>query len=109
VKKLFVFLFLAVLVFGCISQEVIYYNSTPTALTWSLTDDDGNVINSRTGVAIVTPGTSNAVVISGDDLKDDGEGRIFTLNGVYNSSTYGNNLPIKAQARFVIGKWIDVG
>jgi len=39
VKKLFVFLFLAVLVLGCISQEIIYYNSTPT-LQWDAVTED---------------------------------------------------------------------
>ena len=38
-KKLFVFLFLAVLVLGCISQEIIYYNSTPT-LQWDAVTED---------------------------------------------------------------------
>ena len=40
---------------------------TPTAFTWTLTDRDGAVINSRTDV-VVTPSDPTAVILTGDDL-----------------------------------------
>lgn len=81
---------------------------TPNALTWSLTDYDGNTINSRSDVVIVTPSTTNAVVLGAADLdNDDGTERVFTIEGTYNSVTYGNNLPLRAQANFIIGEWVE--
>ena len=80
---------------------------TPNALTWTLTDYSGNVINNRDEVTVAT-GTSVTVVLTDADIDiDDGVGRIFTIEGTYNSSTYGNNLPIREQARFNIESWYD--
>jgi hypothetical protein len=79
---------------------------TPNAgLNWTLTDDSGNIINERENVAIAVPSTSNSIVLSGDDLAVPttvNRVRIFTVEGTYNSATYGNNLPIKAQCQFTI-------
>jgi hypothetical protein len=60
---------------------------TPTAMKWSLTDEDGTVINSRSSVAVAVPSTSNTVTITGDDLEITNERktlRIFTVYGTYN-------------------------
>jgi len=38
---------------------------------------------------------------------EDGYERVFTIEGNYDSSTYGNGLPIRAQAKFIIGTWIE--
>lgn len=40
---------------------------TPDSVTWSLCDDDGNIINSREDES-VTPGESVTFLVSGDDL-----------------------------------------
>jgi len=72
-------------------------------LTWTLTDTNGTVINSRSDVAI-TSAASATIVLSGDDLaitRTTGAKRIITLEGLYNS-TVGNNLPIKVQGIFNI-------
>ncbi len=81
--------------------------STPTSLMWSLTNDTGIIINSRNDVNISPSSTVNIVLTDSDIDTNDGTGRIFTIEGTYNSSTYGNNLPVKGQAKFVIDKWYD--
>ena len=40
----------------------------PNSITWSLTDEDGTVINSRSDISIAVPAASVTVAISGDDL-----------------------------------------
>tara|TARA_R100000655_G_scaffold71272_1_gene109656 strand:+ start:519 stop:860 length:342 start_codon:yes stop_codon:yes gene_type:complete len=41
---------------------------TPTSLTWSLFDTEGNVINSREDVSIANLSSVVEIVLSGDDL-----------------------------------------
>lgn len=78
---------------------------TPVTLTWTLTDKDGNIINSREDVEI-TPDTAVAIVLTGTDLliQSDETGkahdRIVTLKGTYDSGTYGSGLHIKAAVKF---------
>lgn len=77
---------------------------TPTTLTWTLTDEHGNVINSRQDVSVATPGASNTIVLSGLDLDvkgDEDEARIMTFEGTY-SSTNGTGLPLADWVKFVI-------
>lgn len=77
---------------------------TPDSVTWTLTDLDGTVINSREDVAIGSPSTTNDIVLSGDDLQigtNDNGGRIITIEGVYDSDE-GNNLPLKEVAKFYV-------
>ena len=77
---------------------------TPTSLTWTLTDDEGNVINSRSAVVVSSPASSNDIVLSGDDL-DPGDSEqadlIFTTNATYNSSL-GSGLPLVAQCKIPV-------
>ena len=40
------------------------------------------------------------------DNADGGE-RVFTIKGTYDSLSYGNGLPIRAQANFSIGSWVE--
>ena len=80
---------------------------TPNTLEWNLKDEYGNVINSRSAVSIAVPSTSNSIVLFGDDLKNaDTRVRVFQIIGTYNSVTYGNNLPIIGQAKFLNGEWV---
>ena len=80
---------------------------TPTTVVWSLTDNNGNIINSRDDVSI-TPGTSINIVLSGDDLlRSDGTVRKLTIDAVYNSSTYGTDLPLTEQATFYINDFVS--
>lgn len=75
----------------------------PNSLVWTLTDKDGNVINSRSSESI-TPGASVTVVLSGDDLAlpdEDDAVRVVKISGDYDDPI-GNGLPIIAQAIFEI-------
>ena len=78
----------------------------PVTLSWTLSDNNGNVVNSLEDVAVVAPTNSNYVVLSGDDLQilDNGakETRIFSVKGTYDSQDFGNDLPFTGSARFEI-------
>ena len=80
---------------------------TPATGTWTLTDADGTVINSREDVVISSLDTSVDVVLSGDDLAVSSgfsgisEKRIFTFEGTYNSDL-GVGLPLKDQLVFPV-------
>jgi hypothetical protein len=78
---------------------------TPNSVTWTLTDEEGTVINSKEDET-ETPATTVNIVLSGDDLAlQSGEGyegfRKLLVYGTYNSDL-GSNLPYKAEARFKV-------
>ena len=83
----------------------------PTSITWTLTDMDGSVINSREDVAVAVPAATIYVVLSGDDLAvgatEANPVRIVTISAVYTSS-YGVGLPLKKAAAFKIENLISV-
>lgn len=63
--------------------------TTPTAATWTLTDEDGTVINSREDVVISSLSTTNYIVTTGDDnalqsATDNGK-RVVTVEFTYTS------------------------
>ena len=73
---------------------------TPTSFTWSLTDRDGTVINSREDV-VATPGTTVTVNITGADLQivdstADQEYRLFTVKTDMGAS----GLPVNHEVAF---------
>jgi hypothetical protein len=70
---------------------------TPAALTWSLFDENGSIVNSRLHVSIAVPAASVNVVLSGNDLvySDSQSKRIMVVEGTYTSS-YGTGLPLKS-------------
>lgn len=78
---------------------------TPDTMTWTLTDLDGNVVNSRLNIPIGTLSTVVTVILSGDDLQiidgDEYEDRVLTAIGTYTSSL-GGPLPLTDQVRFTI-------
>lgn len=83
-------------------NEAVIPNS---GLTWTLTDLNGVVINSRENVAISSASTVY-IVLSGNDLQiinsaKSSEDRLITVEGTYNSDL-GTNLPIKQVVRFTI-------
>lgn len=75
---------------------------TPNSgMTWTMTNEAGTVINSRTAVAI-SSATSVTIVLSGADLDlDDGAVRVVTVECTYNSGL-GSNLPLKDQVTFFV-------
>ncbi len=77
---------------------------TPVSANWTLTDSEGNVINSRSAVAISPLATTADIVLSGDDtarISTDTQ-RILTVSGTYNSDLADDPLPFKQQATFYV-------
>ena len=89
-------------------QDVI-----PTSATWTLTDEDGTVINSRQGVVISSLAASVDVVLTCADLEIDtgfsgaAQERLFTVEAVYDSSL-GTGLCLKAACKFNVENLIAV-
>jgi len=84
---------------------------TPTAITWTLTDKDGNIINSREDVSIST-GTSVDVVLTGDDLslqstESKKAKRVLTISATYNSDA-GTGLSLKDEVTFYVTDLVAV-
>jgi len=74
----------------------------PTAITWTLMNAAGGVVNSRTAVAVAVPAASVDIVLSGEDLDyADGETRRLLVQATYNS-TEGSGLPLKEEIVFTI-------
>lgn len=70
------------------------------SITWTLTDEDATVVNSRSAVA-ATSATTITIVLSGNDLPVPGNSqRLFlTVECTYTSSL-GSNLPLREQIEF---------
>ncbi|MFA5542456.1 MAG: hypothetical protein WDA47_01675 [Bacilli bacterium] len=78
----------------------------PVTLLWTLTTEDGTVVNNRYKIAVGEPTSITYITLHGSDLqlvdkRNIFETRVFTLEGTYNS-TFGNALPIKQQVFFRI-------
>lgn len=83
----------------------------PDVATWTLTDLEGNIINSKEDEPITTPDTEETLEFSGDDLAVDGNDivqRLITLEGTYTSVNYGASKPFKFQIQFPIEPTIIV-
>lgn len=84
---------------------------TPTAATWTLTDCDGSIINSREDVTVSSLSSAIDIVLSGDDLAlqsgSDNGSRILLIEATYDS-TLASGLPLKDQAEFFIADLVAV-
>ena len=80
----------------------------PATIKWSLTDGAGNIINDRAEVEIETPASSVAIVLYGADLELPGvdRKRVVTVKSTYDSATYGDGLPLRDDAEFIIDNLI---
>jgi len=79
----------------------------PRTVTWSLTDQAGTVINSRKDVSITNPTSIETIVLSGDDLQiitagSRQEARKVIIEGTYDDSTLGNDIPFRQEIQFVV-------
>lgn len=77
----------------------------PNAISWSLEDEDGNVINGRAAVAIVPPAAAVDIVLQGDDL-DPGTcdvRRLFLTIAADYDSSLGAGLPLIGQCLILVG------
>lgn len=75
----------------------------PKEITWTLTDSEGTVINSRKAVSI-TPAASVDIVLSGADLDvtETRNGvREILISALYDSAL-GADLPLNAAAVFIV-------
>jgi hypothetical protein len=84
----------------------------PTAGTWTLTNEGGTVINSRSAVAMSPLASTYKIVLSGLDLAmQTGEWlighRLLTVQATYNS-TLGTGLPLKAEVKFIVDELVVV-
>ena len=85
----------------------------PTSATWTLTEEDGTVINSREDVIISSPATQEEILLSGDDLAlsngfiGTAEAKIFTVEAVY-TSDLGSGLPLTEQCTFYVDALVAV-
>lgn len=76
----------------------------PNAIKWTLTDETGDVVNSREDIAIAVPASSVDVVLQDDDLAVTElrtPRRTFTVEADYDSAL-GAGLPLKAAATFAV-------
>ncbi len=87
--------------------------ATPTAIVWTLTDQYGNVINSRDSEAYGTPASTIYIVLRGDDLaligydekSADKVERWLRVEATYDTTIDGTpytGLPLKVAVKFDI-------
>lgn len=77
----------------------------PTLASWSLFDEDGNIVNLRSQVDIPSPGSEEAVVLTDDDLAlpdDTKPMRYLLIEALYDSVVYGNDLSLREEIKFKI-------
>jgi len=81
----------------------------PDSITWSLSDSNGRIINSRDAVSIVTPAASIDIVLSGADLAIDSLDldRHLTIEAIYDSALQAN-VPSKDELKFTLANLIGV-
>lgn len=83
---------------------------TPITGAWTLTEENGDVINGRKDVAIDSLSTSMDIVLSGDDLPGGNQQErtlVLTFEGTYNSSL-GSGLPLNDEVRFTLVSLVGV-
>ena len=71
---------------------------TPVSAEWSLYDEKGEIVNSKSQVPIVVASTVN-IVLSGDDIPYDpatSRALVLSIAAVYDGD-YGNNLPLNQE------------
>jgi len=83
----------------------------PTAITWSLTDLSGAVINSRKDVAVSVLAPSVTIVLRGDDLQLVGDAtrqaRLLVVTAVYDDTVLGDDCPVREEIRFIVGDRVE--
>jgi hypothetical protein len=84
---------------------------TPTAVTWSLYDPDGGIVNERENVSVTAPATATTIVLTGDDLALTAgllyEDRVFVVAATYFSTPHGE-LTLRDSATIRVNKLVLV-
>ena len=81
----------------------------PNTALWTLSDTAGIVINSRSAVSLTAASSMN-IVLQGDDLAITGTVRKtvkLLVEGTYNSTTFGNDLPYNEEATIIIDNLVN--
>lgn len=81
----------------------------PDTMTWSLRDNYGNIVNSRSSVS-ASVATAVTIVLSGNDLvfeQNSLSQRILVVEATY-TSTNGVGLPLKDQTSFAVEDIVGV-
>ena len=78
----------------------------PTSIKWTLTTNDGEVVNSRSSVDVTSPTAEWWLALSGEDLqlleqKASYSWRIVTIKALYDS-THGDDMPLNKAVRFKV-------
>ena len=96
-------------------DAVVYTTSgetvVPTSLKWTLTDNSGNVINSRQGVFITPTADPTPILLYGADLGISGTEseveRVLLIEATYDEPGY-PGLPYNKEYRFMIKNFVGV-
>ncbi len=77
----------------------------PQSATWTLSDRDNEVVNGKSDVTISQLASTVDILLKGDDLKlpfPRERVRRVLVKAIYDSSTYGNDLPFNEEFEFTI-------
>lgn len=75
---------------------------TPITVKWSLYDEDGIIVNSRSNVSVIPAPVAN-IILSGNDVVfvSPTSQRILVVEVTY-TGTYGSGLPLKDYFKFTV-------
>jgi len=83
---------------------------TPTSASFSLVNEDGDIINSRNAVSVTPAAGSAVIVLTGADLAltagENGKRKVL-VQALYNS-TNGTGLAIRKEYSFTVGNLVAV-
>ena len=81
---------------------------SPVSATWTLTDGNGDIVNTREDQPITALNSTIYIALSGDDLDVDEDGaraknmRCLIVEATYNSTLTGGILPLKKAVKFQV-------
>ena len=81
----------------------------PNTASWTLSGADGDIINSRSAVSLTVASSMN-IVLKDNDLAITGTVRKIVkllVEGTYNSTTFGNDLPYTEEATIIIDNLVN--
>ena len=84
--------------------------TSPSAMTWSLVDENNVIINSREDVAVSSPTSSETILLEGDDLALSGNYPVtrYIIAKITYASLLGAGLVTNRMAAFTIIPVFDV-
>ena len=79
----------------------------PTSITYSVSDNDGTIMNGLSNTSVVTPATAVTVTLSGTDLSvidTYNVDRVLTIKAIYG----GSSTPQNGEITFAIERLVNV-